>query len=125
MRHRQMGKARLWETQPEGHRGQNTLKGWDMSKVPGAIGGIRKEGRKANQDVLCPQRTSRTDLQGAQLKSVVRFVSASQITELLSHSDTVERTRKPECHRLLMGNPAGNSAPLGQDWCISQNSLLT
>lgn len=50
-----MGKARLWETQPEGHRGENTLKGWDMSKVPGAISGIRKEGRRDNQDVLCPK----------------------------------------------------------------------
>lgn len=88
-----------------------------MSKVPGAIGSTRKERRREDQDVLCPQRTIRTDLQGAQLKSVVRFLSASQMTELLSHSDTMERTGKPECHRLLMGNTAGNPASTAQDWC--------
>lgn len=56
MRHRQVGKARPWETQPEGLREKkNTLKGWDMSKVPGAISGTRKEGRETSRTCYAPK----------------------------------------------------------------------
>lgn len=55
MRHRQVGKARPWETQPEGLRGKKHPERLRYEQGPRLYQRHQKGGERDKQDVLCPK----------------------------------------------------------------------